>query len=111
MRSQTLFTSAAPNGSAQIDRTPLIIGSALMGTGTLLWLIGMALSGGSMIGATRQWIADMETPPSELVRNRWNQARTAAAAGTAASSAAWQQHNGAGHTHAHAHNGHAHSHH
>ena len=36
--------------------------------------------------ATRRWIREMEVPPAEQARIRWAQARTAAAAGTAA----WQ---------------------
>ena len=36
--------------------------------------------------ATRQWVSEMEVPPSELARAKWGQARAAMAAGAAA----WQ---------------------
>jgi hypothetical protein len=39
-----------------------------------------------MLSATRQWIQEMEVPPSELAKIKWTQARSAAAAGAAA----WQ---------------------
>ncbi len=64
----------------------LITGGALIGTGALIALAGMAVGGSHVVLATRQWIREMEVPPSELAKIKWAQARTAAAAGAAA----WQ---------------------
>jgi hypothetical protein len=57
-----------------------------VGAGTLIALTGLAVGGGHLLSATRQWINDMEVPPSELARLKWTQARAAMAAGAAA----WQ---------------------
>jgi hypothetical protein len=65
---------------------PLITGAALVGAGTLLALAGLAIGGAHLLSATRRWIRAMEVPPSELAKIKWAQAKTAAAAGTAA----WQ---------------------
>jgi hypothetical protein len=75
----------------QFRTTPLIISAVMAGTGTLIALTGLAVGGGYLLSVTRQWINEMEVPPSELARLRWTQARAAMTAGAAA----WQ--NGAGH--------------
>jgi hypothetical protein len=58
----------------------------LVGVGTLIALTGLAVGGGHLLSVTRQWINEMEVPPSELARLKWTQARAAMAAGAAA----WQ---------------------
>jgi hypothetical protein len=63
---------------------PLITGAALVGAGTMVALVGLAVGGSHLLAATRRWIQAMEVPPSEVARLKWTQARTAAVAGTAA---------------------------
>jgi hypothetical protein len=70
----------------QFESAPLITGAALLGAGALIALVGLAVGGGHLVAATRRWVRDMEVPPSELARQKWAQAKTAAAAGTSA----WQ---------------------
>jgi hypothetical protein len=79
--------SANPNqkGNMPDFRTgPLITGAALVGAGAMLALAGLAVGGAHLFAATRRWVQEMEVPPSELAKQKWAQARTAAAAGTAA---------------------------
>jgi hypothetical protein len=79
--------SANPNqkGNMPDFRTgPLITGAALVGAGAMLALAGLAVGGSHLFAATRRWIREMEVPPSEVAKLKWAQARTAAAAGTAA---------------------------
>ena len=64
----------------------LITGGSLIGAGALIALAGLAVGGTHVVSATRRWILEMEVPPSELAKIKWAQARSAAAAGTAA----WQ---------------------
>ncbi len=64
----------------------LITGGALIGAGALIALAGLVVGGSHVALATRQWIREMDVPPSELAKIKWAQARTAAAAGAAA----WQ---------------------
>ncbi len=80
----------------QLNKTSMITGAALFGTGGLIGLIGVIVSGTAMASACRQWFHDLEMPPSEAARNKWSQAKAASAAGAAA----WQQHNGVQRTHA-----------
>ena len=70
----------------QFRTGPLIVSAALVGAGTLIALAGLAVGGGYIASATRQWVREMETPPSEVARQKWAQARAAMAAGTSA----WQ---------------------
>ena len=74
----------------QFKTGPLITSAVMVGTGTLIVLAGLAVGGGHLLSATRQWINEMEVPPSELARLKWTQARAAMTAGAAA----WQ--NGVG---------------
>jgi len=70
----------------QFRTAPLITSAAMVGGGTLIALAGLAIGGGHLLSATRQWINEMEVAPSELARLKWTQAKTAMAAGAAA----WQ---------------------
>jgi hypothetical protein len=70
----------------QFRAGPLITSAALVGAGTLIALAGLAVGSTHLAATIRQWIREMETPPSELARVKWTQARAAMAAGAAA----WQ---------------------
>lgn len=77
--------SGSQNGP-RFESVPLITGAALIGAGTLIALAGLGVGGGHLIAATRRWINEMDVPPSEQARQKWLQARAAAAAGASA----WQ---------------------
>jgi hypothetical protein len=62
---------------------PLITSAALVGAGTIVALVGLAVGGSHLFSATRRWIQAMEVPPSEVARHKWVQAKSAAAAGAA----------------------------
>ncbi len=70
----------------QFRTAPLITSAAMVGAGTLIALAGLAVGSGHLVSVTRQWIGEMEVPPSELARLKWTQARAAVTAGAAA----WQ---------------------
>ncbi|HBW21648.1 MAG: hypothetical protein ACLPN6_13890 [Streptosporangiaceae bacterium] len=70
----------------QLRSGPLITGAALIGAGSLLVLAGLAVGGSHLIVAIRQWVREMEVPPSELARQKWAKAQAAALAGANA----WQ---------------------
>ena len=74
------------NSWPELRTGPMITGAALFGAGALIALAGLVVGGSHMFSATRRWIREMETPPSEQARIKWAQAKTAAAAGAAA----WQ---------------------
>ena len=59
-----------------------MIGSAvLIGVGGLLALTGTILGSSALLAATRRWVHQLETQPSELARRWWEQARAATMAG------------------------------
>jgi hypothetical protein len=61
-------------------------GGGLIVAGGMLVLAGVLVGGVHVIMATRQWIGEMDVPPSEAARLKLAQAKAAAAAGASA----WQ---------------------
>ena len=53
----------------------------LVGIGGLLGFTGMVLAGSALLSATRQWVNQLERPPGEIARRRWQQTKAAASAG------------------------------
>ncbi len=72
----------------EVQAAPLIIGGSLIGIGAAIAAVGAAVAGAHLISATRQWVNELETPPSELAKLKWEQAKTAAASGAAT----WRDH-------------------
>ena len=75
--------NASPEG-VQVNRSLMVGGGLLVGIGGLLGFTGMVLVGSALLSATRQWVNQLEQPPSEMARRKWQQARAAAAAGAGA---------------------------
>jgi hypothetical protein len=67
----------------QVRSAPLMVGGILTGIGAVTAMAGVAVAGTHVVAATHTWIKDLETPPGQLARLRWEQAKTAAAAGAA----------------------------
>jgi hypothetical protein len=65
----------------QVRSGPLMAGGILIGIGALVALAGAAVAGTHVVAATRAWIEDLETPPDQLARLKWEQAKAAATAG------------------------------
>ena len=71
-----------PTGNwPEVQSGPLMVGGILIGVGALIALAGMAVAGTHVGMATRAWLKDLETPPDQLARLKWEQAKTAWAAG------------------------------
>ena len=68
----------------QVNRSLVVGGGLLVGIGGLLGFTGMVLVGSALLSATRQWVKQLEQPPSELARRKWQQAKVAASAGAQA---------------------------
>jgi hypothetical protein len=82
-------TQKSMNGP-QVRSGPMLSGAALIGVGGLIALAGIAIGGFHLLSAIREWVAQMEVPPSELARQKLAQARAAATAANAAAADAWQ---------------------
>ena len=71
-------------GDIQLNRNLLVGGGVLVALGGLLGFTGMALVSSALLSATRQWVDQLERPPTEVARRRWEQTKAAASAGAAA---------------------------
>jgi uncharacterized membrane protein YedE/YeeE len=72
----------------QVRSGPLMTGGILFGIGAVIALAGAAIASTHVAAAVRSWVQDLETPPDQLARLKWEQAKAAAAAGAAT----WQDH-------------------
>jgi hypothetical protein len=72
----------------QLESGPLLTGGILVGIGAVVALAGLTVVGSHVVVATRAWIKELETPPSEIARLKWEQAKTAAVSGANT----WRQH-------------------
>lgn len=72
----------------QLRSGPLILGGTLVGAGVVVAIVGLAIAGTHAAAATRRWISELETPPGELAKLKWEQAKSAASAGASS----WQTH-------------------
>jgi hypothetical protein len=79
-----MMSNDASQGGIQVNRSLLVGGGVLVGIGGLLGFTGMVLVGSALLSATRQWVNQLEQPPSEIARRKWQQARAAASAGAGA---------------------------
>jgi len=88
--SDEISSNSSRRNLPQVRSAPLVTGGTLVAVGGLIALAGVIVGGLHLIAATREWISEMEVPPSELARLKWAQAKAAASAGASA----WQ--NGTG---------------
>ena len=72
----------------QVRSGPLVVGGILIGVGAVVAMAGVAVAGTHLVAATRAWINELETPPSQLAKLKWEQARAAAVSGAGA----WRDH-------------------
>jgi hypothetical protein len=70
----------------QVRPAPLVTGGGLVVAGGLLMMAGVLVGAVHVFLATRQWVREMDVPPSEAARLKLAQAKAAAAAGASA----WQ---------------------
>jgi hypothetical protein len=84
---------SSSSSSFQLNTTPIFVGAALIGAGSLIGLTGLILGGTAMASATRKWLRELEVPPTEVVKQKLGQTKAATAAGASA----WKQHQDAQH--------------
>ena len=81
--------AGSPNANwPQVRSGPLVVGGILIGIGAVVAMAGVAVAGTHVVAATRAWIEELETPPGQLARLKWEQAKTAAVAGATT----WREH-------------------
>jgi hypothetical protein len=62
------------------NRRLLVAGAVLVGAGGVLGATGILLGTYAVVTATREWMKQLEVPPSEIARQKLRQARSAGAA-------------------------------
>jgi|ERR1700679_733673 hypothetical protein len=82
-------TNYQPAGAwPKLESGPLIAGGILVGIGAVVALAGLTVAGSHVVAASRAWIRELETPPSQVARLKWEQAKTAAVSGANT----WREH-------------------
>jgi hypothetical protein len=76
--------NAASNAKFQLNRRLLTGGAVLIGIGGLLGFTGMLLVSSAIVSAARQRVNQLEHPPSEIAKRKWQQTRAATTAGAKA---------------------------
>ena len=88
--------SSYQTGAFNVNSTPMIVSACLIGAGSIIGIAGMIVGGAAMMSAARQWFRELEVPPSEVVKQKFDQTKAATAAGASA----WKHHNSMQRTHA-----------
>jgi hypothetical protein len=80
------------NSSAgfEMNTTQVMVGAVLLGAGCLLGMAGMIIGGHALMSSTNRWFKDLEVPPTEVVKHKWDQTKAATMAGAQA----WHSANG-----------------
>jgi hypothetical protein len=68
----------------ELNSRLLMSATVLIAIGGVLGLIGMMLGSTALIAASRRWVRQMDVPPSEIARQKWEKAKVATAAGVSA---------------------------
>jgi hypothetical protein len=66
------------------QRRPMIVGVALVVAGGMVAAVGALVSTLAAVAGARHWVDQLDHPPSELAKVRWQQARAAGLAGAEA---------------------------
>jgi len=93
-----MHNSPSSPAGFQINRTQATVGAVLLGAGCLVGMAGVIIGGQALIAACQRWFNELEVPPGEVVKHKWDQTKAATLAGAHA----WHSANGV-----HAHSSHA----
>jgi hypothetical protein len=76
--------NAAATGAVQLNRRLIAGGGVLIGIGGLVGFTGTLLVSSAIVSAARRRVNQLEQPPREIAKLKWQQARAAATAGATA---------------------------
>jgi hypothetical protein len=74
------------DAGVQLNKNLLISGAVLVGIGGFLGATGLLLGSTAVASAMRQWVRQLDQPPTEMAKQKFQQARAATLAGAKA----WQ---------------------
>lgn len=78
------MTDTPSQDGTRRNRQVVAAGGALVGIGGLLGFAGMLLLSSAVVSVTRRWVSQLDPPPREVARLRWQQAKAATTAGVEA---------------------------
>ena len=67
-----------------MNRNVIIGGAVLVAVGGLLGATGLLLGSTAVVSAARQWVRQLDEPPTETAKRTWKQAMAAGRAGAKA---------------------------
>jgi hypothetical protein len=79
-----VVTDQASEAANRVNQGLVVGGAVLVGLGGLLGFAGMLLVTSAVAAAARRWMRQLERPPSDIAKRKWQQARAATSAGTQA---------------------------
>lgn len=78
------MSDRANTNAIRLNTKPLITGAVLVGAGGIVALVGMVVSGTAASREALRWARQLDPPPTELARGKWEQVKSASAAGAGA---------------------------
>jgi hypothetical protein len=85
-----MHNSDSSSAGFQVNSTQVMVGAVLLGAGCMLGVAGMIIGSGALISSCSRWLRELEVPPTQVVRHKWDQTRAATTAGAQA----WHSANG-----------------
>jgi hypothetical protein len=85
-----MHNSDSSSAGFQVNTTQVMVGAVLLGAGCMLGIAGMIVGSGALISSCSRWLRELEVPPTQVVRHKWDQTRAATTAGAQA----WHSANG-----------------
>jgi hypothetical protein len=79
-----MHNSYSSSAGFQINTTQAMTGGVLIAAGSLIGIAGAIIGGHAMVMAASRWFGELEVPPTEVVKHKWNQTKAATHAGTQA---------------------------
>ena len=79
-----VVTDQASEAANRVNQGLVVGGAVLVGLGGLLGFAGMLLVTSAVASAARRWMRQLERPPSDIAKRKWEQARAATSAGAQA---------------------------
>jgi hypothetical protein len=85
-----MHNSQSSSAAFQVNSTQVMVGAVLLGAGCLIGMAGLIVGGHAMMSSTSRWFRELEVPPGEVVKHKWDQTKAATMAGAEA----WHSANG-----------------
>jgi hypothetical protein len=85
-----MHNSQSSSAGFQVNSTQVMVGAALLGAGGLIGMAGLIVGGHALMSSTRRWFHELEVPPTQVVKQKWDQTKSATMAGAQA----WHSPNG-----------------